>query len=548
MNNLYTTIILSTLILSCSQELPQDRLSELKRDIEYLASDELEGRETGTKGEALAATYIADRYLDLGLVPYGQEGTYFQEFEFKDNAIVDNANLEIGGIELKLNTHFYPISYSGNGKFEGSIIDIGYGINSPENNYNDFEGKGELESHIVLMNISSPDGIHPHSAYIEHHDLGKRIEFLDKVGVSAVLLINTDENADEPSMKISRNIVPYTVPVLFLDSLPERSEVIGSVQITRPTKTGKNVVGFLNKNADNTVVIGAHYDHLGFGENGSLYRGEEKMIHNGADDNASGVACLFQLAEELAEDDSNNNFLFIAFSGEEKGLLGSNYFVKNPPLELSEVNYMLNMDMVGRLKDESAKISINGIGTSPSFAIIDSLVVENLGAVTTESGVGASDHTSFYLQDVPAIHFFSGSHEDYHKPSDDVEKINYDGMSDILDYMLELINQLNDDGKLEFTKTKDQDTENTPRFKVTLGVIPDYLFDGQGMRIDGISEERPAQKGGLMKGDIVIKMGDHEVRDMMGYMKALSKFEKGDTTTVIVQRGETSVSAMITFD
>ena len=401
----YLTLLV---FFSCSQANERSYgLVEMQRDLEYLASDELEGRETGTQGEALAAKYISETFQDLGLMPMGSEGSYYQEFEFKDKAVISESNfIKLSDNELEMGSGYYPTSYSGNAQFEGPMIDIGFGIHAPELEYDDLEGKGNLEDKIILINISSPDGIHPHSKYLDHHDISKRLEMLDKIQVKAVLLYNEDENADEPNERISTKIKPYNFPVVFLKEKPTSDQISGSIEIERPSKTGKNVVAFLNKESQNTVVIGAHFDHLGYGDESSLFRGEGRHIHNGADDNASGVVCLFELAEELAKRPSANNFLFIAFSGEEKGLLGSNYFVKNLPLAKDQVNYMLNMDMVGRLEVGAEKISINGVGTSPSLSIIDSLVVENLSAQTTDSGIGASDHTSFYLAGIPAIHFF----------------------------------------------------------------------------------------------------------------------------------------------
>ncbi len=298
------------------------------------------------------------------------------------------------------------------------------------------------------------------------------------------------------------------------------------------------------KKADKTIVIGAHFDHLGMGGQGSLHRGEE-AIHNGADDNASGTAGLLALAAILKHQALNNNILFIAFSGEENGLWGSNYFVKNPTLDLKSVNYMINMDMVGRLNAEKS-LAINGVGTSPSFSpILNQLNTEGLKLVTSESGVGPSDHTSFYLQDVPVLHFFTGQHEDYHKPGDDSEKINYQGLVSIMRYISRLVTELDNSPKLAFTKTKD--SSDTPRFTVSMGVVPDYLYDGKGMRVDGVSEGKPAQVAGLQKGDIVVQLGDTLVSDMMGYMKALSTFKKGDSTKVIVEREGKKIEVTVTF-
>jgi hypothetical protein len=310
------------------------------------------------------------------------------------------------------------------------------------------------------------------------------------------------------------------------------------------TITGINVVGLLNNKAENTIVIGAHFDHLGYGAEGSLHRGE-RAIHNGADDNASGVSVLLNLATKLKKANTNNNYLFIAFSGEEMGLLGSNYFVKNPTIDIKKVNYMINMDMVGRLKADST-LAVYGVGTSPILRQTLKAHNTKFKLIDKESGVGPSDHTSFYNADIPVLHFFTGQHEDYHKPSDDADKLNIEGMELISNYIFDVISDLDNNGKLTFRKTKNE-SENVPRFKVGLGVIPDYLFDGKGMRIDGISEDKPAQKAGLQKGDIVIKIGDSTIVDMMSYMRALSAFETGQRTRVVVDRNGKQVEAEIEF-
>jgi Zn-dependent M28 family amino/carboxypeptidase len=311
------------------------------------------------------------------------------------------------------------------------------------------------------------------------------------------------------------------------------------------TITGRNVIGYINNDAKNTIVIGAHYDHLGYGGDGSLFRDSIKAIHNGADDNASGTAVMLDLARKLNTTNTNNNYLFIAFSGEEMGLLGSNYFVKNPTINTKAISYMINMDMVGRLKKDSA-LAVYGTGTSPIFKQVLKAHNTKFKLIENESGVGPSDHTSFYLADIPVLHFFTGQHEDYHKPGDDADKLNYQGMETISEYIFDIISDLDDNGKLAFRKTKNE-SESTPRFKVGLGVIPDYLFDGKGMRIDGVSEGRPAETGGLLKGDVVIQLGDSIVIDMMSYMRALSVFDKGDKTTVRVKRGNKEVRSNIEF-
>ena len=403
-------ILFLAFVCACKTERPIE--NRIKQDIEVLADDKLKGRATGSEGEILAASHIANRFKDLGILPKGTN-EYIQAFTFTQ----------------KTDPH-------------------------AEVQYGEANGKKSL--------------------------------------------------------------------------------------------TGRNVIGFIDNNAEHTIVIGAHYDHLGMGGDGSLHRGEP-MIHNGADDNASGVSVMLYLADKLLDTNTENNYLFIAFSGEEMGLLGSNYFVKNPTIDLTKVNYMINMDMVGRLK-KNKTLAIYGTGTSPVWdeTIKKANTKDMFKLKTNVSGVGPSDHTSFYLQVIPVLHFFTRQHVDYHKPSDDFEKLNYEGMLQIANYIHGIISEVNSPKKIVFTKTVNE-SDSTPRFKVTLGVVPDYLFDGKGMRIDGISENRPAQKAGLQKGDIVVQLGEHEVVDMKAYMRALSKFENGDKTTVKVDRNGEIVEADITF-
>lgn len=406
-------VLFSSLILASCGAPTLAPIDQLKTDLFYLSADELQGRETGTTGEQMAAEYLAQRFAELGLMPKGTED-YYQKFSFK-----------------------------------------------PSSN--------------------------PHE----------------------------QTQVDAPGEQ-------------------------GAPQ-------GTNVIGYLDSGAEKTVVIGAHFDHLGWGGEGSLYRDTIPSIHNGADDNASGVSLLLYLAQRLQDaPEKQSNYLFIGFSGEEKGLLGSNYFVKNPTIDLAEVNFMVNMDMVGRLNEENT-LAVHGVGTSPKFKQI--LFANNefgLNIAEHESGVGPSDHTSFYLMDLPVLHFFTGQHEDYHKPSDDADKINYPGLETIGQYIYAIVSDIDDDAKLSFRKTKNE-SEETPRFKVGLGVVPDYLYTGTGMRIDGVSEDKPAQKAGLLKGDVVVRLGDSTVTDMMSYMRALSVFKQGDSTDATIERGEQTLEVRIDF-
>ncbi len=317
---------------------------------------------------------------------------------------------------------------------------------------------------------------------------------------------------------------------------------------TGERRTGLNVVGYLDNGAPTTVVIGAHFDHLGMGHFGSRHVGEP-AIHNGADDNASGVAALLCLAEKLKKEPlPGHNYLFIAFSAEELGLFGSKYFADHPTIPLESVAWMLNMDMVGRLNAER-KLVINGAGTSPVWKeVLRQIDTLGIHIVTTESGIGPSDHTSFYLKDIPVLHFFTGQHADYHKPEDDSELVNYAGLADICQLMYNLIAALDDQPRIAFTKTKDESERKAAAFKVSLGVMPDYTYDGEGMRVDAVIDGRPGAKAGMQAGDIIVRIGEVDVHNIYDYMEGLSHFDKGDTTKIVVVRDGKRITLEVTFE
>ena len=541
-------------LLASAQLMPDaDAKDQMKYDVKYLASDLLEGRETGMPGEKLAVDYIARKFGNVGLMPYGDKASYLQAFTFKAQPVLGPMNtMQLGRRKLKQGEQFFPMPFSASGAARGKIYKVGYAIQAPELKHEDLKDL-VLTDRIAAIAISSPDGTHPHSKYLAYQDLKARAEKVIALGAVGIVFYNDDENATAPEPTLSPKVLPLSVPAVFLtgrqyeDLLVDNNPCVINVDIIREERTGYNVVGLLDNGAANVVVIGAHLDHLGWGDEGSLHRGE-RAIHNGADDNASGIAVMMQLARDLAEMDEarTNDYLFIAFSGEEKGLYGSNYWTKNPTVPIAELNYMINLDMVGRL-DSTGTIGINGVGTSPAWEEVPRVLVGDLKVKTTTSGIGPSDHTSFFLQGVPAIHFFTGTHADYHKPSDDEDKINYEGMLRITRYIESLVTSLSDDGKIAFTKTEEVNTENTPRFKVTLGVVPDYLYDGKGMRIDGVTEGKPAANAGMRKGDVVMGIGAVEVNDMMGYMKALGQFNKGDAAPVKVLREGKEVMMEVTF-
>lgn len=325
----------------------------------------------------------------------------------------------------------------------------------------------------------------------------------------------------------------------------------GGTHGTGPEGIAYNVVGYIDNNALTTVVIGAHYDHLGLGNQGSsLDANPQNKTHNGADDNASGVAGVLELARYFQNNKIKEatNFLFICFSGEELGLFGSKYFTDNPTIDLGKVSYMINMDMIGRLDPVSKSLAVSGTGTSSVWEpLLKKLTSEKLQIKTDSAGIGPSDHTSFYLKNIPVLHFFTGSHSDYHKPSDDIDKINIEGEKEILQLIVQLIEKLNNQPRPNFLTTKNKSMSSSRSFKVTMGVMPSYTSGEEGLKVDGVSEGKPAQKAGIVTGDTIIQIGDYTIKDIQNYMDALGKFEKGQTVPVKVKRGGEVVVVNVTF-
>ena len=316
-----------------------------------------------------------------------------------------------------------------------------------------------------------------------------------------------------------------------------------------PALRTSNVLGLLDNGAARTVLIGAHYDHLGFGGSGSgsLHVGDPAP-HNGADDNASGVAVMLDLAERLGAEGAPReyNFLFAGFSAEELGLVGSKYLAQHLPAG-TDVAAMINFDMVGRLSRDSV-LAVNGTGTSPLWDELLPRVAEGRVKIKPHaSGLGPSDHSSFYLEGIPVLHFFTGQHPQYHKPDDDIVLVNFDGMLTVSDLVYDLVTGLPDDGRIAFAKTKDESQREVASFKVTMGVMPDYVYAGEGMRIDGVLADRPAERAGLERGDVLIELDGKAIGDIYDYMEALGEHEVGDRVDIVIARDGERLRKRLTF-
>lgn len=519
-------------------------LANLKTHINYLADDKLEGRRAGSNGEKLAMEYISEKFKTAGLLPKGSEG-YYQPFEINEGKrIGDSTFFSINDTALKPGNDFFPFLFSAEKMIEASPA-----IALQE---------ADMPWFIDLKEILEENKSNP------HFDLNDYIKNNSKKaydrGATAVIIFNTSAEDDKLAFNPKEKTEQLPIPVVYvnkdaakkyLNDLTATLNIKLKVDIGEKKRKGHNVIGYIDNGAATTVVLGAHFDHLGYGEDdNSMLRTGEKLVHNGADDNASGTAALIELARILKSTKAkNNNYLFIAFSGEELGLFGSKYFTENPTIDLKTVNYMINMDMVGRLNDSTKTVAVGGYGTSPQWATVINAQDKKLpfAIKIDSSGVGPSDHTSFYRKDIPVLFFFTGQHKDYHRPSDDANKINYEGELSVINYITNIINNLNKQTqRLAFNKTRETQV-SVSSFKVTMGIMPDYTFAGVGVRADGVTDGRPAAKAGLKAGDVIIMLGENVVNSMETYMQALNKFNKGDKAIVKYKRGNETMESEVQF-
>ena len=550
MNFSLVRILLLLFVVSCSGpkkiSKPEPSVADnLRNHIQYLADDKLEGRRTGTNGEKLAMEYISNQFKTIGLLPKGTDG-YYQAFDVIDGKQMNPSTyFIINDNKFQAGKDFFVFPFSSNHTIEAlpSIalkeVDMPWFVDLKE---------------TVEENKSNP-----------HFDIEEYIKANSKQakskGASAIIFYNTASIDDKLKFDPKDKTEQSAIPVLYVNNeiakkyFKDASATLSiklKTDIGEKKRIGHNVIGYIDNGAATTVILGAHFDHLGYGEDGgSLFRTGESQIHNGADDNASGTAALIELARKLKTSTAkNNNYLFIAFSGEELGLFGSKYFTEHSTVDLKNVDYMINMDMVGRLNDSSKVVTIGGYGTSPTWGETFSLLQKERSPFVFKydsSGTGPSDHTSFYRKDIPVLFYFTGLHSDYHKPSDDADKINYAGEQMIVEHIYKLVESLNNKGRLAFSKTRETQTSTSARFSVSLGIMPDYTFSGTGVRADGISDGRPAQKAGIKAGDVIIQLGETNVSSLENYMQALGKFKKGDKANVKFKRGNETLEATVEF-
>lgn len=528
----------ATLLSQAKNKADKKMIKQLKADIGYLASDELEGRRTGTEGERKAGDYIIGRYEQMKIKPY--EGQFRHPFQFVYGK-------EVGASSIKLNddllavggSQAFPMPFSANKEVSASVLP-------------DVQEQGN----IWLLPLYASE----EEANDAHFDWEKKTfdqaRDAAKKGATGIVFYDSYGSKYPPEFGKHSDYETIDIPAVYVSHQTWTRQikdnpnvyVVLNIGLKKTERTGHNIAAYIDNKAAYTVVLGAHYDHLGFGEDGSsLYTGGMKQVHNGADDNASGTAALLQLAAWLKGNKSKHyNYLLVHFSGEELGLFGSKAFAKADHMDSLHIAYMLNMDMVGRLNDSTRALTLGGIGTSPLWSDLVDMGNKTFKINTDSSGIGPSDHSSFYNKGIPVLFFFTGSHHDYHKPSDDADKINYTGETEVIHFIETVITKLDAAPKPSFTPTKQSSTGRV-RFKVTLGIMPDYSYNDGGVKVDGVSEGKPAYKAGIQAGDIITGLGSEKVDGMQSYMEALARQKEGATTTVTIKRAGKEQKLPITF-
>ncbi|MFT4062155.1 MAG: M20/M25/M40 family metallo-hydrolase [Edaphocola sp.] len=505
-------------------------VNQLKADIGYLADDKLEGRRTGSRGEILAGKYIESRMTELRLLPY--EGKFLHPFKFEwGRELTPELRFTISNKYISVPEDAFPAPFSAAGKEENFVLPESRETSSPW---------------LIPLYENEQDANNPHfdwekAAFETSRKAVERgataVLFYDKYG--SKYFPSFQKRSDYETLSIPVMVLNKKIYDLYIKDMKVMQPIMMNITFKKTMRTGMNIAGYIDNHAGQTVVFGAHYDHLGYGEDGNSRNTGTRAIHNGADDNASGVAAMLAIAQKLQQSGAKRyNYLFVAFSGEELGLLGSKAFVnEEKDINSKKVAYMINMDMVGRLNAEK-KLTVGGIGTSPVWASVLSSVPNNFKIAKDSSGIGPSDHSSFYNDSIPVLFFFTGTHTDYHKPSDDAPKINYEGEKDIVNYIYNIALTMEKQPLPLFTKTKNTTTGRTS-FKVTLGIMPDYSYQDGGVKVDGVIDDKAAAKAGLRPGDIILQLGGIKIGGMQSYMEALGSFNPGDSTTVKVKRGAT---------
>lgn len=575
-------VIFSSLTLAQVNTNKEITIEELKEHVFTLASEEFGGRKPGTEGDIKSREYIKKQLDALNLTPLYDNG--YQNFEVVTSISLGKNKLNIDGQDFEVNKDFVPLSFSKNESVKGKAIFVGYGllVNEDSLKWNDYNLDVKDKIVVILRGTPTFDSTNKFNKYA---DLLKKVYTAKDKGAKGVIFV-TGEKFDKddslipltfegnrndvgiPVINITRKTAAYLfkkaeVTLEILETMISDQKAVLStdldtkVEITTEIVKNKaktaNVTYLLKGNdpilKDEYIVLGAHFDHLGLGGVGSGSRVPDTVaVHHGADDNASGVSAIIEIFEKLAAEKENlkRSVIFAAFSGEEMGLLGSKYFVNNPPVDIKKIKYMINLDMVGRQDKTTKGLSIGGVGTEANIVkeLENLLKNDSLNVKFNTEGYGPSDHASFYAKDIPVLFFFSGIHDDYHTPRDEASKINYEGQNHISNFAYKVVNLLaNKTESFVFKEAGPKEQSETRRsFKVTLGIMPDVSGgDIKGVKADAVIEGRPAANAGMKKGDIIIGLDGKPVNDIYEYMNRLQQFKPGQRITIEVLRGNEKI-------
>ncbi len=609
---LFFLLSISIPLLSQIQRSPEITANELREHVKYLSSEKLEGRLTGSKGADLAAEYIANEFRMYGLKQNGDSGSFYQKFEFiagvklglenqllivETEVLPNNPNEQTkSNLKIKnrlaavLNQDYRPFGYSLSGSYSDEIVFAGYGISSADKSYDDYTDLSVKDKIVMVLRYAPPsDSIHGNFEQYSSlcyktakaKELGARaiivvtgpadsdkdelirLAYDQATGNSGILSLNITRALADTILKNSKTTIKQLQDQILQERQPKSFAIQGisvnmTVDINEIRAQAKNVIGFLDGNdstlKNEVLVIGAHYDHLGYGGEGSgSLRPDTIAIHPGADDNASGTSGLLELAQVFSNqrDRLKRSILFIAFTGEELGLLGSGHYVKHPTIPLESTVTMLNLDMIGHLNNRL--LIVDGVGTSPGF---DSLArVHNRDSAfilkLNKDGFGPSDYSSFFSKQIPVLNLFTNINEYYHRPIDTYDRLNYEGLQKIVAYAASLALDLDRiPNRPKFVATEmPKMAGNTGRsMRVFVGTIPDFSEQSEGMKISGVRQGSPAAKAGLQGGDIIIKFGKVDIKNLYDYTYALGEYKVGDIVDVVVKRGKEIINTKVTLE
>jgi aminopeptidase YwaD len=574
---------------------PQPAADRLLADVTRLSADAWEGRRAGTPGADRAADWIAGEMKKIGLEGGGESGSYLQSFTFIDGVDLGPGNrLSVGGRAFRAGDDFRPLAFSAAGSFSGGAVFAGYGIVSKDLAHDDYAGV-DVKDRAVLVLRFAPGGDDPQSKWAPFASLRQKASTAREKGARALLIVTGPETPHSPDalvpLRADASFADAGLPVISVTRAVAEGLFAGSgttlgeaqkrrdegaavspldlpsarvdlvTDVTPHRSTTRNVLGLLRAPARGTpevgiIIVGAHYDHLGLGVAGmanTLEPEPQGKIHHGADDNASGVAGVLELARRFAPRRASlqRSLLFVAFGAEELGTLGSSHFVKNPTVPWAAVAAMVNMDMIGRLREDSLQIS--GVGTSPVWGPLleEANRQAKLQIKTQEGGYGPSDHSPFYAADKPVLFAFTGAHAQYHRASDTAELINAAGLDRVVGLLESVVSGLVESRTaVAFTRVaaeKEQGAGGARGFRVWVGGVPDYGQEGPGVRFSGVTPGSPAEKGGIASGDVLVRFGEKEIRNIYDYTYALGEHQPGDKVTVVVKRNGQDVTLELTL-